>query len=76
MTYRVAHMNSLISVDRLAELLIQGAARPSILDIRWSLGGPPGRTEYETGHIPGAVFVDLDTQLADPPGARGRHPAR
>ena len=74
MTYRVAHMNSLISVDRLAELLIQGAARPSILDVRWSLGGPPGRTEYEKGHIPGAVFVDLDTQLADPPGARGRHP--
>jgi thiosulfate/3-mercaptopyruvate sulfurtransferase len=67
-------MSSLISVDRLAELLTQHAARPSLLDARWSVGGPPGREEYDTGHIPGAAFVDLDAQLADAPGARGRHP--
>ena len=45
-----------------------------VIDVRWSLGGPPGREEYERGHIPGAVYVDLDTELAGPPGAGGRHP--
>jgi thiosulfate/3-mercaptopyruvate sulfurtransferase len=64
----------LISADRLADLLDSSAGRPSILDIRWSLAGPPGRDEYEQGHIPGAVFVDLERALADPPGRRGRHP--
>ena len=46
---------------------------PRVLDVRWSLGGPPGRAEYARGHIPGAQFVDLDTELAGPPGP-GRHP--
>ncbi|HUE27790.1 MAG TPA: sulfurtransferase, partial [Solirubrobacteraceae bacterium] len=45
-----------------------------MLDVRWELGGPPGRSEYETGHIPGAVFVDLETDLAATPGSGGRHP--
>ncbi|MDT3397691.1 sulfurtransferase [Streptomyces sp. B1866] len=47
---------------------------PLLLDVRWQLGGPPGRPEYEAGHLPGAVYVDLDSQLAGPPGASGRHP--
>jgi len=46
---------------------------PIVLDIRWSLTGG-GRQQYEKGHLPGAVFVDLDTDLAGPPGAGGRHP--
>jgi thiosulfate/3-mercaptopyruvate sulfurtransferase len=63
-------MSALVSARELA-----GASpRPAVLDIRWALGGPPGREEYERGHIPGAVFIDLDTELAGPPGARGRHP--
>ncbi|HEY8721002.1 sulfurtransferase [Pengzhenrongella sp.] len=46
-----------------------------LLDVRWSLGGPDGRTEHAAGHIPGAVFVDLETELAAPPSAaQGRHP--
>jgi thiosulfate/3-mercaptopyruvate sulfurtransferase len=45
-----------------------------VLDVRWRLGGPPGRTDHEAGHLPGAVFVDLDTELARPPGPNGRHP--
>ena len=45
-----------------------------MLDVRWRLGGPPGRADHEAGHVPGAVFVDLDTELAAPPGAGGRHP--
>ncbi|MBV8220611.1 MAG: sulfurtransferase [Solirubrobacterales bacterium] len=46
----------------------------TLLDVRWELGGPPGRDLYLEGHIPGAAFVDLDTALAAPPGPGGRHP--
>jgi thiosulfate/3-mercaptopyruvate sulfurtransferase len=46
-----------------------------LLDVRWRLGGPPGRQEYRAGHIPGAVYVDLDDELAAPAGPGvGRHP--
>ncbi len=61
----------LMSAERLAEL---PEAELVILDVRWRLGGPPGRADYDDAHIPGAVFVDLDTELADPPGPGGRHP--
>jgi thiosulfate/3-mercaptopyruvate sulfurtransferase len=64
----------LISADVLHEMLERKAARPALLDVRWQLGGRPGREEYFEGHIPGAVFVDLDTELAGAPGAGGRHP--
>ena len=47
---------------------------PVVLDVRWALTGPPGGSVFAAGHVPGAVFVDLDLDLADPPGARGRHP--
>jgi thiosulfate/3-mercaptopyruvate sulfurtransferase len=47
---------------------------PVVLDVRWRLGGPPGRGLYAAGHIPGAVFVDLEADLAAPPGPGGRHP--
>jgi thiosulfate/3-mercaptopyruvate sulfurtransferase len=50
------------------------ATQPALLDVRWELGGPPGRPQYLEGHIPGAAFVDLETALAGPPGASGRHP--
>ena len=33
-----------------------------------------GRSEYLGAHIPGAVHADLDKELSDPPGNRGRHP--
>ncbi|GII65028.1 sulfurtransferase [Sphaerisporangium krabiense] len=45
-----------------------------ILDVRWRLVGPPGAESYREGHIPGAVFCDLDRDLAATPGAGGRHP--
>ncbi|MFE3518725.1 sulfurtransferase [Streptomyces sp. NPDC059166] len=51
-----------------------GVRPPVLLDIRWQLGGPNGRADYETGHIPGAVYIDLDTELAGPAGRGGRHP--
>ena len=46
----------------------------TLLDVRWRLGGPPGRELYDAGHIPSAAFVDLDRDLAASPGAGGRHP--
>lgn len=53
---------------------LAGDAIPVLLDARWRLGGPPGAASYLAGHLPGAVFVDLDQDLAGPPGAGGRHP--
>jgi thiosulfate/3-mercaptopyruvate sulfurtransferase len=47
---------------------------PTLLDVRWTLTGPPAASLYAEGHLPGAVFVDLDRDLAGPPGAGGRHP--
>ncbi|CAN5776189.1 sulfurtransferase [soil metagenome] len=46
----------------------------ALFDIRWDLADPSaGRARYLEAHIPTAVFVDLDRDLAAPPG-RGRHP--
>ncbi|MET8349308.1 MULTISPECIES: sulfurtransferase [unclassified Micromonospora] len=63
----------LVEVERLAAELDR-ADPPTLLDVRWRLAGPPGRDDYLAGHLPGAVFVDLDTALCGPPGAGGRHP--
>ena len=66
----------LVSVDELAEEL-GSPTPPAVLDVRWRLGGPPGREEYEAGHIPSASYVDLEHDLADPVRADrvgGRHP--
>jgi len=58
-----------------AEALAQELARVRVLDVRWQLNGPPGIDGYRAGHIPGAIYVDLDTELAAPPSpAGGRHP--
>lgn len=68
-------------MDRLlispAELIARSRepSPPVVLDARWSLGGPAGIDEYRLSHVPGARFVDLDRDLAGPPGdGRGRHP--
>jgi thiosulfate/3-mercaptopyruvate sulfurtransferase len=64
----------LITAEGLAELISQSVPAPTILDVRWDLSGGADRAAYRRGHVPGAVFVDLDAQLADPPSERGRHP--
>ncbi|MGV9452396.1 sulfurtransferase [Streptomyces sp. NPDC003635] len=74
-------MNAIISATELAGDLA-GPRPPVLLDVRWQLsvaraaGEPPfdGRAEYAAGHLPGAVFVDLDEELASTPGTAGRHP--
>lgn len=53
---------------------VTAASPPTLLDVRWQLGGPSGSGAYAAGHLPGAVFLDLDSQLCGPPGPRGRHP--
>ncbi|MEA1903082.1 MAG: sulfurtransferase [Actinomycetota bacterium] len=64
-------MNPLIEVAELNDSL----GDVSLFDIRWALTDPNhGRSTYEAAHIPGAVFVDLDDDLAAPPGLDGRHP--
>lgn len=69
----------LIQTEALVELL--GASTDIVLlDVRWSLTGPahlgppPGRADFERGHLPGAQWVDLDHELSGPPGSGGRHP--
>jgi len=64
----------LISTADLRDLLA-GHAPVTVLDVRYRTGGgPSGPGEYSLGHVPGAVYVDLDTELAAAPGAGGRHP--
>jgi len=53
--------------------------RYQFVDCRWALGDPEaGRALYREGHIPGASFLDVETELSAPPGAPpehgGRHP--
>lgn len=62
----------LISPESLADRL--GDSRLRIVDLRWYLGRPgDGRAAYEAGHLPGAIHLDLDRDLAAHPGP-GRHP--
>ena len=62
----------LVSVAELGRIIEE--LRPTLLDVRYRLGGVDGREEYLRGHLPGASYVDLETELAAPPGPRGRHP--
>jgi len=66
----------LVTADELAAALADDEP-PVVLDVRWALGR--GRDEaherYLAGHVPGAVYVDLETELAAPPEPlAGRHP--
>lgn len=48
----------------------------TLVDIRFYLDGRPGRPSYETGHLPGAVYIELEEVLTEPhdDDSRGRHP--
>jgi thiosulfate/3-mercaptopyruvate sulfurtransferase len=47
----------------------------AVVDCRYTLGRPgAGEEGYLAGHVPGAAFLDVDRDLAAPPGERGRHP--
>ncbi|MCO1575076.1 sulfurtransferase [Crossiella sp. SN42] len=66
-------MHPLITPAALAELLATDHP-PVVLDVRWRLAGPPAKADYDRGHLPGAVFIDLDADLSATPGPLGRHP--
>jgi len=67
-------VSQLVSVEWLAAHLADPHLR--IVDIRWSLlDRDKGRNAYAQGHIPGSVFLDVETDLASPRGqGPGRHP--
>jgi len=50
--------------------------RYQFVDCRWELGNPGrGRELYLEGHVPGASFLDVETELSAPPATPvGRHP--
>jgi thiosulfate/3-mercaptopyruvate sulfurtransferase len=63
----------LVTTEWLRERLTESGLR--IVDCRYVLGRPgAGEPLWREGHIPGAAFMDLDRDLASPPGERGRHP--
>ncbi|MGA0879159.1 MAG: sulfurtransferase, partial [Ilumatobacteraceae bacterium] len=74
---------SLISVAEVRAVLdtaVEGSPGESstvIADVRWYLDGRDAHHAFNTGRIPGAVFVDVDRDLADhrnTDARRGRHP--
>lgn len=68
-------MQPLIDATTLAAEL-DSARPPIVLDVRWRLVGPSGHEAYLDGHIPGAVYVDLESELtAHGAASDGRHPA-
>jgi thiosulfate/3-mercaptopyruvate sulfurtransferase len=79
MTQGIAHTEFLVETDWLAERL--NAPGVVVLDGTTHLMPPPpmpynvvsGRADFETGHIPGAQFVDIDAELSDPGQAAGLH---
>jgi thiosulfate/3-mercaptopyruvate sulfurtransferase len=68
-------LDVLVDADALA-VELAGPTPPVLLDVRWALGDPRGRDHHRDGHLPGAVYVDLDTELAAHPAVpgQGRHP--
>lgn len=70
-------MQALVTTDWLAEQL--AAADLRVVDVRWYLDPErQGREAYLSGHVPGAIFLDIDAQLSAPGGRPGgplgRHP--
>src|SRR5690242_3127496 len=43
---------------------VQRHPEARLADLRWAAKGPPARERYDAGHLPGAVFVDLDHDLS------------
>jgi thiosulfate/3-mercaptopyruvate sulfurtransferase len=67
-------MNAVLIQPAELAALLDSAEPPVVADVRWTLGGPSGRPEFERAHIPGARWVDLERELSGPPGDGGRHP--
>ncbi|MEW2131049.1 sulfurtransferase [Streptomyces sp. NPDC005435] len=58
-----------------ADWVREHRGRLVLADVRWYLDGRDGREAHLAGHLPGAVWVDVDTVLSAPPSVSGgRHP--
>ena len=69
-----AGIGPVLDAGALADLST-GRGDTVVCDVRWYLDGRSGFEAYEAGHLPGAVFVDLDEHLTAEPGPDvGRHP--
>lgn len=67
-------MADLITAAELRTLVEEGGD-PRILDVRYRLGFTDGQEDYRAGHLPGAVFADLEAELAaHGVPSEGRHP--
>jgi thiosulfate/3-mercaptopyruvate sulfurtransferase len=70
---------ALVDATRLARELASSTPSLRVVDVRWYLDpARDGRAAYRAGHIPGAVFLDVERDLSGPGGGRGlragRHP--
>jgi thiosulfate/3-mercaptopyruvate sulfurtransferase len=66
-------LTTVVSPEHLAARL--GDEEWAIVDCQFELTDPPwGERAYLAGHIPGAVYADLNRDLSSPPGRAGRHP--
>jgi thiosulfate/3-mercaptopyruvate sulfurtransferase len=65
----------LVSPELLHAWIERGDPTLRVVDVRWYLGRPAGsgRVAYAEGHVPGAIFLDVDVDLVAPTGP-GRHP--
>ncbi len=65
----------IVSPETLGGWITKGRTDLRVVDTRWYLGQPQGTgmAAYEAGHIPGAIYLDLDTDLVAAEGP-GRHP--
>lgn len=77
MTTRLHNMDTPLTItpEQLHDLQHSGAPL-TVLDVRWRKDRPEGLPEYLSGHIPGALFADLEYELSDPSRApqEGNHP--
>lgn len=65
-------VSALISAEELAAAL--GRGEVVVVDVQYSLMGPPSEELYAAGHLPSAPHLSLNAALAGQPGAHGRHP--
>ena len=69
-----------VSIDDLDVLLAEPSIHVVVADVRWYLDGRDAREAFRAGHVPGAVFVDVDHDLAaahsdeSRDATNGRHP--
>jgi thiosulfate/3-mercaptopyruvate sulfurtransferase len=74
LTYEIMSLTTFVDTATLAARLHDASS--VVVDCRFKLDDPAwGAREYEASHIPGAVYADLDRDLAGPKtGTNGRHP--